>query len=212
MGCNHRTFFLMNQKLRDGLFLYLGLTNIIRGNSKIRLQERMMVADLIIQNGNCVGAVGVNEESGEEYIIAAKSTILATGGKAQLFTNNIHPSCVTGDAYVMGYEAGAELMNIEFDQIFPMTVYPTKNIIPPDVWKLKPRIFNNKNDEFLEKYLPEDVSIDEVMQAKARHNPYSTRDSSKYLEIALSKEEREGGANDHNGFYMEVPEGNALEI
>lgn len=182
-----------------------GLGTIIRGYSEISILERMMISDLLIQDGSCVGAIGVSEEDGEPVLIKASSTILATGGNAQLFTLNFHPSCVTGDGYAMGYDAGAELMNMEFEQIFTATAYPTVNDLPLELWECYPKILNVNGDEFIQNYLPQGVTLKECMDQKAKHGPYSTRDASKYLEISMTKEAKAGRANEHCAFYLEVP-------
>ena len=104
--------------LRRGMFLIgqvmwvstpmPGLACVILGNSKIAIRDRTMITDLLIRDGACVGAVGIDENNGELLMLKAGSTILSTGGNSQLFMHNFHPSCITGDGYVMGYEAGAE--------------------------------------------------------------------------------------------------------
>lgn len=182
-----------------------GLANIIRVSDGIDVREGTMITDLLIQDGVCVGAIGLEEENGTPSLFKAGATILATGGNSQLFLSNFHPSCVTGDGYSMGYEVGAELVNMEFSQIFVGAVYPSKNILPPNLWKLCPKILNVNGDEFISNYLPQGISVEDVMKQKALHGPYSTRDLSKYLEISLAKEAKAGRANEHNGFYLEIP-------
>jgi succinate dehydrogenase/fumarate reductase flavoprotein subunit len=105
----------------------------------------------------------------------------------------------------MGYEAGAELMNMEFEQMFIATAYPAVTMAPYPIWRLQPRVLNAKGKEFIQNYLPKGVTLRECMEMKVSHGPFSTRDASKYLDIAMVKETRAGGANEHNAFYLEVP-------
>ena len=184
-----------------------GLAAVIRGNSEITVRERMMITDLLIRDGVCVGAIGIDEDDEELFLLKAGSTILATGGNSQLFMLNFHPPCITGDGYAMGYEAGAELMNMEFQQMFITTIYSITNILPPEIsWGAYPKIRNAKGDEFIQNYLPQGVTVEECMKQKTRHGPFSSRDASKYLEIALIKETRAGRANEHNALYLDVIE------
>ena len=182
-----------------------GLACVVRGISEIVVRERMMVTDLLIRDGACVGAIGIDEDCGELFLLKAGATILATGGNSQLFMFNLHPSCITGDGYRMGYEAGAELMNMEFHQMFTAMVYPTVTTLDYYTnWGACPKVRNVNGDEFIQHYLPQEVTLEECMKQKTRHHPYSTRDASKYLEIALIKETKARRANEHTAFYLDA--------
>ena len=181
-----------------------GLAYAVKMVPEIDALEETMINGLLSQNGICGGAVGLDETTGEPLVIRAKSTILATGGTGQLFMLTFHPSCMTGDGYVMGYEAGAELMNMEFGQTFIAFVHPNIDSVPYPVWKLNPKILNGQGDEFIHRYLPEGVTVRDCMEQKLQHGPFSSRDASRYLEIAMMKETKAGRATEHNGFYLDV--------
>lgn len=87
-------------------------------NTNVSVRERTMIVSLLVQDGECVGAMGVDELNGDIVVIKAGAAVIGTGGDADLFMINLNPPCITGDGYAMGYEAGAELMNLEFKQIF----------------------------------------------------------------------------------------------
>ncbi len=74
------------------------------------------------------GMVAMWRETGEFIIFKAKAAIVATGGggKAWKITSNSWE--YTGDGYGMAYEAGAELMDMEFTQF-----HPTGMVWPPSV-------------------------------------------------------------------------------
>jgi fumarate reductase (CoM/CoB) subunit A len=182
-----------------------GLANVIRANKGIDVLQHVMVTDLLIEQNVCKGTIAVNEDTGDPFVLKAGAIIIATGGCAQLFRLSFHPPCITGDGYAMGYEAGAELMNMEFEQMFIATAYPAVTMAPYPIWRLQPRVLNAKGKEFIQNYLPKGVTLRECMEMKVSHGPFSTRDASKYLDIAMVKETRAGGANEHNAFYLEVP-------
>jgi len=173
--------------------------------SDITVRQEMMIVSLLIQDNACVGAMGIGENGGT-YIFKAGATILGTGGNGRLFLLNSHPSCVTGDGYAMGYEAGAKLMNMEFSQIFLGTVHPTINLVPSyGMWKYYPRIYNADGEEFIQNYLPSGATLQECMDQRAHHTPFSTRDTlSKYIDIAIMKEVLEGRGSQHNGVYLDL--------
>ncbi|MBA7655862.1 hypothetical protein ES703_63772 [subsurface metagenome] len=180
------------------------LGRIMRG-SDIKIQQETMIIGLLIQDNACVGAVSIGEK-GEIYVFKASAIILGTGGNGRLFLLNLHPSCVTGDGYAMGYEAGAKLMNMEFSQVFLGTVYPSINILDTNwIFEYYPRIYNANGEEFLQNYLPSGATIQECMDQRARHSPFSSRDSlSRYLDIAITKEVLAGRGTQRYGVYLDL--------
>ncbi len=187
-----------------GLPIMNALEHWIR-NSDITIQQDTMIVSLLVEEGTCKGAIGIGEDGGICTITAA-STILGTGGNGRLFKLNLHPSCVTGDGYAMAYEAGAELRNMEFNQIFQGTVYPTINMLTAGwMWQFYPRIYNAEGDEFIHNYLPPGTTVEECMDQRAHHFPFSTRDSlSKYIDIAIMKEVLAGRGTEHGGVYIDL--------
>ena len=173
-------------------------------SSRIRLFEHTMIADLLTKNGRCAGAVGVTK-NGDNYLFKTPSVILATGGDAQLFKHNVHPDCVTGDGYAMGFRAGAELMNMEFMQIFFCTVYPSRNLFHAWHKEALRNIRNKVGDLILPGYLPSGISVNQCLEENFRHAPFSTRDSaSRYLGIAIVKEIQAGRGSEHGGVFVDV--------
>ncbi|MDP6991573.1 MAG: FAD-binding protein, partial [Candidatus Marinimicrobia bacterium] len=84
--------------------------------------------DLLKDGDKIAGMVAMWRETGEFIIFRCKAVILATGGggKAWKITSNSWE--YTGDGYGMAYEAGAELMDMEFTQF-----HPTGMVWPPSV-------------------------------------------------------------------------------
>ena len=109
------------------------LASILR-RTDCMIFEKTMVVSLLKHEGSCVGALAVDEETGEMKVFRTGAVILGTGGAVQLYRHNLHPNCVTGDGYALAYRAGAELLNLEFPQVFLGTVYPTVNNLANWVW------------------------------------------------------------------------------
>src|SRR5437870_5649049 len=83
----------------------------------------------ILKDGDrAIGAVGYERERGRFKIFRAKAIVLATGGigRSYKITSNSWES--TGDGIVLAYEAGAELIDMEFVQF-----HPTGMVWPPSV-------------------------------------------------------------------------------
>ncbi|MBW1698885.1 MAG: FAD-binding protein [Deltaproteobacteria bacterium] len=172
--------------------------------SGMRMMEHVMIVDLLIEDGRCAGAVGV-AENGEILLFKTPAVVLATGGDALLFKHNVHPDCVTGDGYAMGYRAGAELMNMEFMQIFFCTVYPSRNLFHAWHKEVLQDIRNIDGELILPRYLPSGISVDQCLEENYRHAPFSTRDAaSRYLGIAIVKEIQAGRGSEHGGVFVDV--------
>lgn len=173
--------------------------------SKVAIHDHTMITDLLVKDGACVGAVGLDEKSAEVSLVAAKATILATGGDAQLYMCSCHPTCMTGDGYAMGYNIGARLINMEYMQAFLATVHPSLNLLWGGwSWRQYPRITNVLGEEILPKYLPVGISVEQCLWERGGHNPFSTRDqASRYLDMAILKEVLAGRGTPHHGCYVE---------
>jgi succinate dehydrogenase/fumarate reductase flavoprotein subunit len=185
-----------------GVSMMAALAIMIR-KTDIVLRSSTMILRLLVRDNECAGAVAVDELTGELFAIKAGATVLATGGDANLFMVNLNPPDTTGDGYVLGYEAGAELMNLEFKQIFPCTVYPTGNMLtqpfPPHV-----KLTNSRGEEFLGNYLPFGASVGECLAQRNMHNPFSTRDTlSRFLDIAVLGELKANRGTAHSGIYLD---------
>ena len=90
---------------------------------KIKFQEHIMIIKLFIENNVCVGALGVSTKDRKEIIFCAKAIMLATGGFCQVFAYNTNPPQMTGDGVALAWNAGAEVMDMEFIQFHPTTLY-----------------------------------------------------------------------------------------
>lgn len=187
-----------------GIPIIFGLTRMVR-RSSVEVMENTMITHLLKEHDRIAGAVGINEETGEVTVIEAGAVFLGTGGKAGLFKHTTAgPEC-TGDGHAMAYRAGAQLMNLEFKQVFPGTIYPTINHF--SAWWFVPhvKIYNARGEEYIEKYLPEGITLDMVYQQRRKHGPFSVRDSaSRYFDVATMKETKAGNANKHDALYIDL--------
>ena len=181
-----------------------GLAYHVRG-SAVELRDHTMIADLLAKDGACVGAVGVDERSGEVTLFSARAVVLATGGDAQLYRYSCHPPCMTGDGYAMAYRLGARLINMEYMQAFLGTVHPSLNLLWGGwSWRRYPRVVNARGEKILSKYLPAGIAAEQCLWERGGHNPFSTRDrASRYLDVAVVKEVLAGHGTAHDGCYVE---------
>ena len=83
---------------------------------------------LLKRDGRVVGAFGYDRERGRFKVYRAKAVVLATGGIGRAFKITSNSWEYTGDGHTLGYEAGAELIDMEFIQF-----HPTGMVWPPSV-------------------------------------------------------------------------------
>ncbi len=165
--------------------------------------EHANLTDVIVENGCCVGAVGVDDD-GEPFLVEASAVIIATGGVGQLFQYSFNPPGNTGDGYAMALRAGADLFNMEFMQQGLATTWPQQGIVMLYEMEEPYKMFNKHGQAFLHKYLPDGVTIKEVCDLKANHWPVSCRDNSLYLDIAIKAEAMAGNGTEHDAVFLDL--------
>ncbi len=86
------------------------------------------VVELVKQGDRVVGAFGYERERGRCLCFRAKAVVLATGGVGRAFRITSNSWEYTGDGHTLAYDAGAELIDMEFVQF-----HPTGMVWPPSV-------------------------------------------------------------------------------
>ena len=95
----------------------------------VKIMDRIMITDLLTQNGRVVGAIGIPRESYDLYIFKAKATVISTGCAG--FKPVGWPITeLTGDGQAMAYRAGAELLGNEFVDVHSTWINPPGSIYP----------------------------------------------------------------------------------
>jgi L-aspartate oxidase len=168
-----------------------------------RVIEHANIIDLVVENGRCIGAVGIDDD-GEPLLIAAGAVILAAGGVGQLFRYSFNPPGNTGDAYAIALRAGADLFNMEFMQQGLATTWPTQAMVMLYDMEQPYRLLNADGKAFLQNYLPQDVTLEEVSKRKAAHWPVSCRDQALHLDRAIKAEVVAGHGTRNNAVLLDL--------
>lgn len=175
----------------------------ISKRDRIQVMEHTLVTSLVVVDGRCVGAVALDADN-EVLHIAAGAVILGTGGAGQVFRKNMNPADVTGDGYVMAYDAGASLINMEFMQSGIGISHPMTALLNAYLWSGVPRITNQDGEEFLSQNLPAGVTIEQVYLDHSRHFPFSCCDTSYLIEERVQKEIAEGRGTQEGGIHFDL--------
>lgn len=91
--------------------------------SGIQVKEHSFAIDLLIAQGRAIGALYLDLKSGKLKAILAPVVILATGGLGRLYQYTSNPFVATGDGVAMAYRAGLSVLDMEFIQFHPTTLY-----------------------------------------------------------------------------------------
>src|SRR6266851_3657381 len=86
------------------------------------------IITLLTDHDRVVGAFGYERERGRFKLFRAKAVVLATGGVGRAYKITSNSWEYTGDGHALAYDAGAELVDMEFVQF-----HPTGMIWPPSV-------------------------------------------------------------------------------
>jgi succinate dehydrogenase / fumarate reductase flavoprotein subunit len=145
------TGLMMEFSSTHGTALYAKLRKAVNSSPKIR---RVRGSALVLEpDSTSVGTL----IDGKPVTIAARSIILATGGVQGLYEVTDNPETLTGDGHGMAMDAGAELVDMEFMQFYPLSVSeegaPTI-FLYPDFPRLA-KLINDKGENILVKHLGE---------------------------------------------------------
>ena len=165
----------------------------------------------LIQGGGRVnGAFGYWRTTGVPIVFPAKAIVLATGGIGKAYEITSNSWEYSGDGQAMAYDAGAELIDMEFVQFHPTgMVWPpgVRGLLVTEAVRGEGGILRNKDGErFMWQYLPEErraeyaatdeeasrwvTALSEGRETDARRPPeLSTRDN---VARAIYTEVREG--------------------
>ncbi len=177
----------------------------------------------LLKDGDRVsGALAYWRETGRFVVFRAKAVVLATGGYGKAWKVTSNSWEYTGDGHALAYEAGAELIDMEFFQF-----HPTGMIWPPGVMGILITeavrgeggvLTNSKGERFMWKYLPESKRKEFAetpeesqkwvemtvagKQTDARRPPeLSTRDN---VARAIYTEVKEGRGTPHGGVWLDI--------
>jgi succinate dehydrogenase/fumarate reductase flavoprotein subunit len=170
----------------------------------IRRAGDLLVTDLVCRGGEVTGAVALHLTSGAPVTIAAKATVIATGGLTRLYRRNSASGNLGGDGYALALRAGALLIDMEFVQFFPIGHLAPRLIgMDPIMWdpfryKLGGRLLNGQRQEFTSRYGSDEDGTYVL-----------TRDLATY---AIVKEVEAGRGSPHGGAYLSFEHCTADEL
>ena len=114
-----------------------------------------MALDLIRDSeGDVVGVTAMEMETGDTYILEAKTTLLATGGAGRIFAASTNAFINTGDGLGMAARAGIPLEDMEFWQFHPTGVAGAGVLLTEGCRGEGAILLNSNGERFMERYAP----------------------------------------------------------
>ncbi|HTI03711.1 MAG TPA: fumarate reductase/succinate dehydrogenase flavoprotein subunit [Gemmatimonadales bacterium] len=187
-------------------------------HSGIDVHMECTIVKVFVVGGRIAGALGYFRETGRFVVFRSGAIVLATGGigKAWQITSNSWE--YSGDGHALAYEAGAELIDMEFVQF-----HPTGMVWPPSVRGILVTegvrgeggvLKNNKGERFMFRYMPEmfkgdfaetEAEADAWVKGDRKKNrrppELLTRD---VVAKAITKEIAEGRGTEHGGVFLDI--------
>ena len=163
-------------------------------------RENVMITKLLSDGERLHGAVGFDMEAGEFLLFNAGTVVLAAGGYAAVY--NRHTSRDdenNGDGPALAYDAGAELMDMEFVQFHPTGMAVDESDPEWEPWSGRlvteavrgegGRLYNADRERFMERYSPDQMELDArdvVARAIAREitEERGTENGGVYLDLS----------------------------
>ncbi len=161
-------------------------------HSGIDVYMEYIVTRLLKDGDRVCGAFGYRRADGAFQVFSARAVVMATGGAGKGWRINSNSWESTGDGHALGYDAGADLVDMEFVQF-----HPTGMVWPPGVIGLlvteavrgEGGILRTRDGErFMERYDPKRMEL-------------STRD---VVARAIYTEVKEGRGSPHGGVFLDV--------
>jgi succinate dehydrogenase / fumarate reductase flavoprotein subunit len=187
-------------------------------HSGIDVHMECTITRLFVVGGRVAGALGYFRETGRFVLFKTGAIVLATGGigKAWQITSNSWE--YTGDGHALAYEAGAELIDMEFVQF-----HPTGMVWPPSVRGILVTegvrgeggvLKNSAGERFMFRYMPDmfkgdfaetEAESDAWVKGERKKNrrppELLTRD---VVAKAITKEIAEGRGTEHGGVLLDI--------
>jgi L-aspartate oxidase len=132
------------------------LAERVLAHPRIRVSEGVRMLDLWVDRGRCVGVVT------DHGPVAARATLLATGGAAALWQRTTNPLGSTGDGIAAAYRAGAAVADLEFTQFHPTALVDSSLLLSEALRGEGALLLDESGRRFTDELAPRDVVAREI--------------------------------------------------
>jgi L-aspartate oxidase len=128
----------------------------VRALTSVDTIDHALVTEVLVDGGIASG-VRYFDAAGRGHEVRARSTLLATGGAGQVFSDTTNPAVATGDGIALGFDAGARLADLEFVQFHPTALNRAgapRFLISEALRGEGARLVNVRGEAFMTRYHP----------------------------------------------------------
>lgn len=150
--------------------------------SNIRVYEDTFLADIIVKNNKCIGAILL--KNGKQINVFAKNVVLACGGIGGLYKNSTSQRILRGDGLAIALRHDIQLKDINYIQIHPTAFYDGSTderrfLISESVRGEGGKLYNIHGERFVDELQPRDVVSQAIFkEMKKTNSPYVLLDIS----------------------------------
>ena len=166
---------------------------------EIPYREDVMITKVISDDDGVHGVVGFDMDTGEFVLFNTGAVVLAAGGYAAIYGRHTSRDDENnGDGPALAYDAGADLMDMEFVQFHPTGMAVDESDPDWEPWSGRlvteavrgegGRLFNSEGERFMERYSPDQMELD-ARDVVAR---------------AIAEEVSEGRGTENGGVYLDI--------
>ncbi len=105
-------------------------------------------------NGDVVGCIAMDIETGEVVHVKSKATVLATGGSGRIYASTTNALINTGDGIGMALRAGFPMQDMEMWQFHPTGIYGAGTLVTEGCRGEGGYLVNKDGERFMERYAP----------------------------------------------------------
>lgn len=144
----------------------------------ITVYEHTLVHQILVEGGRINGVHCFQTQKQQSLGLECGQVVLASGGAGQLYAHTSNPQEATGEGVMLAYDAGADLMDLEFYQFHPtaLDITGAPNFLISEALRGEGALLRNaQGDTFMERYhpskelAPRDVVSRAIYQEKAQH-------------------------------------------
>ena len=114
---------------------------------------------LAVDGGGVKGVVALNIRTGELEAYQTGAVVMATGGSGRIYSRTTNSHHSMGYGMAMAYWAGAPLMDMEFVQFHPTTLYGTNILVTEGARGEGGYLLNSDGCRFMRKYAPDKMEL-----------------------------------------------------